>query len=393
MQVHGGSLAGQLVVDFTQIAAGPICTMMLADRGADVVKIESPQGDLGRSLGPPFINGHGTIFMSLNRNKRSAVLDLKRSRDLEVARRLVARADILVESFRPGVMARFGLDYEAMSAINPQLVYCSISAYGQHGPHSAKPGVDGIVQATSGLMSITGSADGVPAKVQSPIVDMTTGFLALTAILDAVMARDSGASGAFLDVSMYAAGIQLQQMGLASYLASGEVPGACGSAAPYSAPNEAFPTRDGWVMIAAYQPRRWERLCQILDIPAMATDSRFSSSDLRVTNRAAMVDAISARTRVWETAALLSALEAGDIICGQVNTYADVAASPAFGDMTATFQHPEAGEVRVIAPLDTGWREAYRAGPMRPAPLLGQHTREIVDLVSGSDVDPLKEGA
>ncbi|MDM0078579.1 CoA transferase [Variovorax sp. J2P1-59] len=379
MEDNDGNLAGLLVVDFSQIAAGPTCTMMLADRGADVIKIEAPGGDLGRTLGPPFLEGHGVIFLSLNRNKRSAVLDLKLPHDLEVARRLLQRADVVVESFRPGVMAKFGLDHATVSAGNPRLVYCSISAYGQQGLYSGKPGVDGVVQATSGLMSITGAADGVPAKVQSPVVDMVTGFLATTAILDALMARQSSDRGAWLDISMYAAGIQLQQMGLASYLASGTPPSPCGSAAPYSAPNEAFPTDDGWIMVAAYQPKRWASLCRILGVPDLAGHPLFSTSDLRVANRGAMFEQLSTRTRCFSSIELLSALEAEDIICGPVNTYVEVAASPPFVGMTASFQHPESGEVRVIGPLPTGWDGAYRSGPLRPAPLLGEHTAEVID--------------
>lgn len=387
----GGNLAGLLVVDFSQIAAGPTCTMMLADRGADVIKIESPGGDLGRTLGPPFIAGHGAIFLSLNRNKRSAVLDLKSTPDLAAARALVQRADIVVESFRPGVMARFGLDHETVAVTNPRLVYCSISAYGQHGLDSGKPGVDGIVQAASGLMSITGSADGIPSKVQAPVVDMVTGFLATTAILDALMARERSGQGANLDVSMYAAGIQLQQLGLASYLASGELPKPCGSAAPYSAPNEALQTADGWVMIAAYQPKRWAALCRILGASELSDDPLLATSDLRVAHRENMVERLSARTRRWTTADLLAALEAGDIICGPVNTYADVAASPHFASMTQSFEHPESGNVRVVGPLVTGWTGAYRKSPMTPAPLLGEHTHEIHALAARSTQPPHKK--
>lgn len=379
MAHNGGNLDGLLVVDFTQIAAGPTCTMMLADRGADVIKIEAPGGDLGRALGPPFIAGHGAIFLSLNRNKRSAVLDLKVESEREAVRQLVTRADIVVESFRPGVMEKFGLGYQAVAATNPGVVYCSITAYGQHGPDSAKPGVDGIVQAASGLMSITGAASGPPTKVQAPVVDMVTGFLATTAILDALLAKARTGQGAYLDVSMYAAGVQLQQTGLTSYIASGELPQACGSAAPYSAPNEAFPTADGWVMIAAYQPRRWAELCRLLGVAELAQDPLLATSDSRIANRSLMLERLSERTRQWPTAELLALLEAGDIICGPVNTYADVVASSAFQGMTATCAHAEAGPVQVIAPVGRGI--AYRSAPMQPAPLLGEHTQEILELI------------
>jgi crotonobetainyl-CoA:carnitine CoA-transferase CaiB-like acyl-CoA transferase len=375
-----GTLSGLSVIDFTQIAAGPTCTMMLADRGADVVKIEAPGGDLGRTLGPPFIGGHGAIFLSLNRNKRSAVLDLKAKRDLEVVRSLITHADIVVESFRPGVMARLGLDYASTSASNSRLIYCSISAYGQQGPFSGKPGVDGIIQATSGLMSVMGTADGVPVKVQAPVIDMVTGFLATMAVLDALMLRERSGHGAWLDISMYGAGIQMQQTGLALYFASGELPIPSGSAAPYAAPNEAFPTADRWVMVAAYQPKRWATLCEILGIPDLVADPLFSSPDLRVANRNAMVKRLSAQTILWASIDLLAALEARDIICGPVNTYADVTAYAPFAGMTDSFEHPEVGQFRVVGPPSTGSDGAYRTGPMRPAPLLGEHTSEVIEL-------------
>lgn len=382
MEDKGGNLAGHLVVDFSQIAAGPTCTMMLADRGAEVIKIEPPGGDLGRTLGPPFIEGHGAIFMSLNRNKRSAALNLKKPEDLEVARRLVQRADIVVESFRPGVMERLGLDYMTVSSTNSRLVYCSISAYGQQGTLSGKPGVDGIVQATSGLVSTLGNGDGVPSKVQTPIVDMVTGFLSTTAILDALMARQRTGRGAHLDISMFAASVQLQQVSLASYVASGDLPRPSGSAAPYSAPNEAFPSSDGWLMIAAYQPKRWIKLCEILGIPAVATDARFATSDLRVANRSEMYALVASRTQLWTREALLAALEENDIICGPVNTYADVVETEIFESMTSTFHHPEAGNFRFVTSLAAGSADSFRTTPTWPAPLLGQHTCEVVELAN-----------
>lgn len=375
-----GALAGLTVMDFTQIAAGPVCTMMLADRGADVIKIEGPAGDLGRTLGPPWIAGHGTVFLSLNRNKRSVVLDLKDAEHLGHARQLIAKADIVVESFRPGVMDRLGLGYAAVSRKHPGLIYCSVSAYGQNSPFKSKPGVDGIIQGASGLMSVTGAADGAPAKVQAPIVDMITGMLATTSILDALMVRARTSQGAWLDISMYEAAIQLQQTGLASYLASGELPVPRGSAAPYSAPNEAYPTLDGWVMVAAYQPKRWRAFCQILGLDALADDERFATSDLRVANREALFEQVAAKTRQWLAADLLAAFEGGDIICGPVARYDEVVASPPFvhAALTSSFTHPEAGEVQVIGPLSNGLSGAYRSDPMRPAPLLGEHTAEVL---------------
>lgn len=375
-----GSLAGLRIVDFTQVAAGPTCTMMLADRGADVVKIEGPNGDLGRMLGPPWVAGHGTVFLSLNRNKRSVMLDLKQTEHLAQARQLIETADIVVESFRPGVMERLGLGYTELSKEQAGLIYCSVSAYGQKSPFRLKPGVDGIIQGASGLMSVTGAADGRPAKVQAPIVDMVTGMLATISVLDALKVRATTGRGAWLDISMYEAAIQLQQTGLAGFLANGETPVPCGSAAPYAAPNEAYPTRDGWLMVAAYQPKRWQAFCRLLGLEALADDARFASSDLRVHHRPELFELVAAKTRQWHTEDLLAAFEREDIICGPVARYDDVVASLPFkhAALTSTFSHPEAGEIEVIKPLSNGLDGAYRAGPMRPAPLLGEHTLEIL---------------
>jgi len=374
------TLAGLRVVDFSQVAAGPVCTMMLGDRGADVVKIEAPSGDLGRQLGPPWQNGQGVIYMALNRNKRSVVLDLKTPEGLHAARELVAGADVVVESFRPGVMARLGLDYESVRPRNPRLIYCSISAYGQHGPDADKPGVDGIVQAVSGLMSVCGLPGGEPSKVQAPVVDMSTGILATLAVQDALMHRQATGEGQWLDVSMYESALQLQQTSLASYFATREVPEPCGSGAPYSAPNEAYPTRDGWIMVAAYHPRRWQQFCELLGLRDAEHDPRFRTSSDRVQNRVALAEVVAPAMRAKATREWLEIFEAADIICAPVANYADVVASPTFaeGGYTESFVQKEAGYIEYIRPYFpvAGTREPVAA--VRPAPSLGEHTEEVL---------------
>lgn len=379
------TLAGLRVIDFSQVAAGPTCTMMLADRGADVVKIEAPSGDLGRQLVPPQQGGHGVIFLTLNRNKRSMVLDLKDPQGLETARQLIAGADIVVESFRPGVMQRLGLGYDVARALRPDVIYCSISAYGQRSSDRDRPGVDGILQAVSGLMSVTGVADGEPCKVQAPIVDMTTGILATLAIQDALLHHAATGQGQWLDVSMYAATMQLQQTAMASYFSCGEVPEGNGSGAPYSAPNEAYRTQDGWVMVAAYHPKRWQAFCQLLELDGIEHDPRFATSAHRVANRPALTRAIAPAMLRRTTAQWLRLLEAEDIICAPVANYRDVADSAAFrsGGFTATYLHPEAGQVDMIGPFHAAMDGSPPAP--RPAPLLGQHTQDILaELRQGS---------
>lgn len=374
------SLHGLKVVDFTQIVAGPTCTMMLADRGADVIKIESLKGDLSRQLGP-WKNGESIMFSSMNRNKRSVVLDLKQTDHLQAAQRLILDADIVVESFRPGVMERLGLGYETLRVANPRLIYCSISAYGQRGPGKEKPGVDGIIQAVSGLMSVTGAADGEPTKVQPPIVDTVTGFLGTIAILDALRVRDMTGQGHWLDVNMFASAIQLQQTAFASYFATGEVPSANGSAAPYAAPNEAYPTQDGWIMVAAYHDQRWRSFCSVLQLDSLLGDERFSTLAGRVRHRKELFDVVSVPMRARTTAEWLALLTAADIICGPVNNYAQVVQMPEFSESSQVMRikHPTAGDIDLIGPMQSSNGDAAKVQSARPSPRLGEHSHEILD--------------
>lgn len=377
------TLDGIRIVDFTQVAAGPTCTMMLADRGADVIKVEAPSGDLGRQLGPPWQNGQSVIFMALNRNKRSIVLDLKTRDGIEAAKQLIEQSDILVESFRPGVMGRLGLGYDVVRQLKSDIIYCSISAYGQQGAFNEKPGVDGIVQAVSGLMSVCGFPDGEPSKVQAPVIDMTTGFLATIAVQDALLHRAATGEGQWLDVSMYASAMQLQQVSLASYLSTREVPVPCGSAAPYSAPNEAYPTKDGWIMVAAYHPQRWPEFCALLGLDALAEDARFNSSTNRVMNRQDLANLVAPAMRARTTEEWISIFESADIICAPVADYADVTASPLFsgGNFTSKFEQADAGEIEVIGPFDPSASRCLSA-PIKAPPRLGEDTQDILEYLA-----------
>jgi crotonobetainyl-CoA:carnitine CoA-transferase CaiB-like acyl-CoA transferase len=323
------ALKGVRVADFSQIGAGPTCSMFLGDFGADVIKIEPPRGDLGRTLGPPWnAENESSVFVAFNRNKRSIALDLKNPGMLGVARRLIERSDVVVESFRPGVMDRLGLGPQAMRQLNPRLIYCSVSAYGASGPKAEHGGVDGIVQAVSGLMSLIGEEGGAPAKVQAPVVDIVTGYIATIAVLTQLYARKVSGAGAVLDISMLASAVALQQSSFAGYLATGELPKRSGSGAPYSAPNEAFETSDGWIMVAAYHGRRWERLCEILGTENMTSDPRFASSSARVHNRLEMRHLLGDVFRSQTSEHWLRRLEAADILCCRVNNYDDVVSDP-----------------------------------------------------------------
>ena len=371
------SLHGLRVIDFTQVMAGPTCTLCMADLGADVVKVEAPAGDLSRALSP-WVHGEGVPFLALNRNKRSIVLDLKQAAHRQVALHLIADADVVVESFRPGVMARFGLDYASVSAENPRLIYCSVSAYGQQGTGKDLPGVDGVLQAVSGLMSVTGARDGEPCKVPVPVVDLMTGSLATISVLAALAERGRTGLGQHVEASMFASAIALQHVSFASYLADGEVPGPQGNAAPYSTPNEALRCADGWIMVAAYHPARWQALCAAVGTPELASDPRFADNRSRLQHRAALLRLLEARMRAHPRAFWLEKFAAVDIICGPINNYAEVAQSAPFVDaaLMESLQHPVAGAVEMPRSVLGAVGERPRA--RRAAPTLGQHTREVL---------------
>ena len=372
------ALSGLKVLDFTQVAAGPTCTMMLADMGAEVVKIEPPTGDLGRQL-EPVIHGESAGFMALNRNKRSVVLDLKSPAGLASAQALAEKADVLVESFRPGIMERLGLGSQTLRQRNPRLVFCSISAYGQTSPSRGLPGVDGVLQAVSGLMSVTGSPNAAPCKMQTPVVDMTTGYLAAVSILGALFSRQRTGDGQVLDISMFNSAIALQQIALGAFLADGRVPGPSGSAAPYSAPNEALRCADGWIMLAAYHPGRWEALCRVIGAPELAIDPRFSDNAGRVAHRVELIGELEARLLVHPRSHWLEAFTQADIICGPIQDYAEVISSTLMERqaLVESIDHPTLGEVRMPRSVLAALGEIPRMH--RPPPTLGQHTREVLE--------------
>jgi crotonobetainyl-CoA:carnitine CoA-transferase CaiB-like acyl-CoA transferase len=372
------ALEGIRVLDFSQMAAGPTCTMLLADMGAEVIKVEPPGGDLCRTLGPGWVGDDSALFHSLNRNKQGICLDLKSEQGVGAARRLVADADVLVESMRPGVMARLGLGHEELLQAHPRLVYCSISAYGQLGPYAHRAGVDGILQADSGLMSLIGVPGAEPCKVQVPVVDVISGHIACNGILAKLLQRGRDGRGGHLDVNLMNCAVSLQQPSIASYLSDGKLPVPLGSAAPYSAPNEAFEASDGWIMVAAYIGDRWLRLCRVLGLPHLATDSRFATSALRTANRPAMRKALGEVFRTRTSAHWLELLEAEDILCAKVADYRDLASHPQLraNGILASVDVPGHGPLRMPGfPINS--RES-NALPHRAAPALGQHTRDVL---------------
>ncbi len=364
------------VLDLTQIGAGPLGGMYLADLGADVVKVEPPSGDLGRQLGLPWVYEESAINIAFNRGKRSVGIDLKTVEGVEVLKNLAKQADVLLESFRPGVLAKFGLDFHSLQETNSRLIYCSISAYGQSGPFSEHAGVDGIIQATSGLMSLIGDENSDPCKVQAPIVDVGTGFIATIGILARLFERVSSGRGGYLDVNLFSSAVALQQSAITEYFGTGMLPQRMGSAAPYATPNEAFETADGWIMTAAYNGNRWAQLCRVLGVDELAKDDRFAALNERLINRQAMKEIIGPIFKTRSSAKWIADLKAADILCGKVSDYRDLAQNEQLEHMkllTTTTDSLGREFVTPSFPINT-----RGLGKSRPAPSFSEHTTEVL---------------
>jgi crotonobetainyl-CoA:carnitine CoA-transferase CaiB-like acyl-CoA transferase len=374
------SLDGIKVVDFSQIGAGPTCSMYLGDLGADVVKVEPPSGDAGRKLGPPwYFERESAVYVAFNRNKRGICLDMKTPRGIEVAQKLADEADVLVESFRPGVLGRFGLGHEQVRERNPKIVYCSVSAYGSTGISAKLAGVDGIIQSASGLMSLLGEHGQPPSKVQTPIVDITTGYIASIAVLAQLFERSRTGRGGYVDVSMFATAVALQQASMTGFLGNGALPERTGSAAPYSAPNEAFEASDGWIMVAAYLGDRWSKFCIVVGLPDLVTDPRFDTSSKRVLNRAAMRAAIGPMFKKQDSEYWLQRLIAVDILCSKVSDYQDVLANPALEHLKLIAEiKGRDGKLYRTPGFPANSRESQSV-PHRAPPELGEHTVDVLE--------------
>jgi formyl-CoA transferase len=374
------ALDGLRVVDLTQVMAGPFCTMLLADLGADVIKIEPPGGDLSRSMGGDRLKLKGddrAPFLALNRNKRSVVLDLKSPIELEQLMALVRDADVFVENFRPGVAARLGVGYEALRAINSRLVYASISGFGQTGPYADRPGFDLIAQGMAGIMSVTGVPGGDPVKAGVPVSDLAAGLYAATAILAALHARQRTGEGQWVETSLFEAALGFSVWESTEYFATGQPPQALGSAHRLSAPYQAFRAADGWLTIAALTPAHWERLCAVLGRPDLATDSRFATNAQRMAHRGELVAAMEAALSSGTVDHWVTRLIAEGIPAGPLYDYAQVFADPhvAARRMVETIDHTVEGAVRTLGiPVKmTGTQPAVRL----PPPSLGEHTDAV----------------
>jgi CoA:oxalate CoA-transferase len=376
-----GPLAGLLVVDLTWYLAGPYATMILADLGAEVLKIEQPRGgDPARGNGPYWDaeNRHSSYFMSVNRGKQSLVLDLKQPRGRELLAALAERAAVLVENFLPGAMERLGLDYATLAARNPRLIYASCSGFGQTGPYARRPAFDVIVQAMAGTMSITGEPGGEPMRVGTSVGDLTGALYTAIGILAALQERERSGRGQRLDVALLDAQIALLENAFARYFASGEVPERQGTSHPLITPFQAFPTADGYLVVAASPQAHWWALCEALGRPDLKDDSRFAERAARTRHRAELISLLSAIFRERPTADWVARLVEAGVPCGPVNTIDAVAADPHVlaRQMFVDLDVPGLGTARAVnSPLRL---DRTPAGPAGPPPRLGEHTDQAL---------------
>ena len=372
-------LEGLRVIDVTQNLAGPFCTQILGDLGADVIKVEPPgAGDSARAWGPPFWEGESPLFLTTNRNKRSIQVDLKSEEGAETLRALIAGADVFVQSFRSGRAEALGFGYEAVSTLERGIVYVSITAYGSEGPLSHLPGYDPLMQAAGGIMSVTGHPGGPPTRVGGSVVDLGTGMWAALGVLAALRDRDATGRGCHVETSLLGSALTWMGYHMIGHLATGEVPGPMGSGLSMIAPYEAFPVADGHIMINAGNDTTFQRLAEALGLDELPDDARFTDNPSRVENRPALFELIAGKTRALEAGELLALLYRHNVPCAPIQDVAQVVRDPqveAIGVLRGA-EHPRIDDYRDVA-MPVRWngeQAGFRAHP--PAP--GEHTREVL---------------
>ena len=372
-------LNGIRVLDLSRVLAGPYCTMVLGDLGADVIKVESPQGDETRAWGPPFVgeaHGESAYYLCVNRNKRSIVVDFKTAEGRDILSRLIRRSDILVENFRPGSLVRFSLDFESASALNPNLIYCSITGFGQTGPLRDKPGYDFMIQAMGGLMSFTGEPDGEPMKVGVAVADLFAGQNAVISILAALQARTRTGKGQHLDISLFDSQLGMLVNVASNYLVSGSLPKRYGNAHANIVPYQSFQASDGWFVIAVGNDAQFASLCDFIGKPEWGSDPRFEKNPARVQNRDELISLLKP-VFVTKTVNEWLSLIGDTFPCGPINNFEQVFTMPQVNarEMLVHMEHPTIGDLSLVgSPLK------FSDTPVEyklPPPRLGEHTEEI----------------
>lgn len=373
------ALNGMKVVDLSQVLAGPYCTMVLADMGADVIKVEKfPNGDDTRSMGP-YINEESYMYMMVNRNKRGICLNLKTDKGLEVLYKLIKEADVFIENYRPGVTKKLGIDYDTLKALNPALIYCSISGYGQTGPYKDKGGYDIMAQGLSGLIDMTGEKNGKPVKVGIAIHDIAAAQTAIQSILSAYIYRLKKGTGQYIDVSLVDSGLAWTVWEAAAYFGKGEVPQRNGTAHRVSAPYQGFKTQDGFILIGAGNQKLWEKFClQVVHKPQWLTDERFLTNSIRATNASQLELEIEKVLSKHPSSYWLDLLDTSGVPSGPIYSYDQTLNDEHIlsREMIVDYEHPVAGSMKTL-----GFPAKFSETPGQfrtPAPLLGQHNKEIL---------------
>ena len=388
-QKVSGPLTGLKVIDLSHVMAGPACAMLLADMGADVIKVEKlPGGEDARRMVPPTISGESAAFLIMNRNKRGIALNLKTEAGRKVLSRLLQDADVLIENYRRGTMEKMGFGYDALHALNPRLIYCSISGFGRTGPYADRGGFDLVTQGMSGLMSITGEGPGCPpVKLGAPVTDITAGILGCVGILAALHARASTGQGQMVDTSLFEAGIIHTYWQSAICFATGEAPGPMGTAHPLNAPYQAFPVADGWITVGAANQNNWLRMLDVIGAPQLKDDPRFVTNAERMRNLPDLQAELTAFFKTRTSAEWLRRLEEAGVPAGPVLDVRQMQSDPQAlaREMVVETAHPTAGKVKSIG-LPIKFSETPGA-VTRPAPVLGQHTREVLREHGFSDAE------
>ena len=384
-----GPLDGLKVIDLSHIMAGPACTMLLADMGADVIKVEKiPGGEDARRMVPPTIGDESAAFLIMNRNKRGIALNLKTEEGRGILSRLLKDADVLIENYRRGTMEKMGFGYDALHALNPKLIYCSISGFGRTGPYADRGGFDLVAQGMSGLMRITGEGPGSPPmKVGPPVTDITAGILACVGVLAALHARESSGQGQMVDTSLFEAGITHTYWHSAICFATGQAPGPMGTAHPLNAPYQAFPASDGWVTVGAANQENWLRLLEALGAPELRADPRFANNGDRMRNLSALVDVLTPLFKRRTVADWQRRLEESGVPAGPVLDIGEMHADPQAlaREMIVETLHPTAEKVKAIG-LPIKFSDTP-GGVRRAAPVFGQHTQEVLREHGYSDAE------
>lgn len=384
-------LDGIRIIDLTRVLAGPYCTQMLGDLGADVIKIEAPErGDDTRHWGPPYTGGEAAYFLSTNRNKRSLTLDLKQEKAQQILRDLIRQGDVLVENFKSGTLAKWGLDYETLQQLRPGLIYCTITGYGYTGPYSDRPGYDFMVQAMGGFMSVSGPADGDPTRAGIAIADLATGMFAASAILAALFARERTGQGQRIDMSLLDSQVALMSYVASNYLVSGEMPRRYGNGHPNIVPYQEFKARDGYFAFACGNDLQWRKFCQAVGREEWATDERYASNSARVKNRQEVVVMLNELFAERDALDWMVLCEEIGIPSAPINTMDRVFADPQVQARRLKLEaaHPTAVSVPLLAsPLNI---PTAPTTVRYPPPLLGQHTGEILRDFLGCDEETIE---